>query len=626
VRTSSLETAQELWDRLIDGEVLQPGLYDQDLVDGLQAELRIRGDLRSGLAEMSAQSLIEAIFKVLAPVAEMVTDLLRLYEVISAKRASDPNLRMRFNFDPQEQPLGLDLAAFREWEATLRRKLVTRRFWSWKQQPAWELVETIDGALAQYEQSDGVRPRAEQSQTWPDAGETAPVSGVEELDRRIAAVWDARETFVVEMSKQWPAREDYRLAFGATDGSLDEAVLMVSDFWDHSLAKALRQLAIRGSIARRDLGAEELSTTIATLVDEIDASLDSLPSVERQIDEAVTELESLLSLPMWGKRHELYAAWVCTQIAEAIGHARLSFAVESGYFSFDFRGARLATLDSERGVVELWTELRTAYDRPVGHGRTRGIQPDYRLVTEPAEDPQSTLLAVEVKQYARSFLRNAADALADYTGGLPEAHVVLAAHGPVSSKVLDGLTPNARLRAHVVRHMHPGNKTEIGAFRDLVARHVPPPPSPIAHLIPAQPAKVLDRDGDVRVTLYWDGQGVDLDLHAKLVDGQTVSFSGLRAATPDGAVWLEGDVQDAPGPEVLRISGTDRVVVAVHSYTDRPIASVGARLRVQAGSNELTMTLGPTPRGKDSRWFRALVVFPDRIETIEEFTDGPALD
>lgn len=623
---ASLETAQDVWDRLIDGKVVQPRLYDQDLADGLRAEFGIRGDFRSGLTEVSAQRLIEAVFRGLAPVAAMVADLLRLYEVISAKRASDPNLRMRFNFDSDEQPIDLNLATFREWEARLRSTLVTRRFWSWKQDPAWALVATIDGALPRYEQSDGPRPQGERSVAWPIPGEPAPVSGVEELDRRIAAVWGARETFVAEMSKQWPAREDYRLAFGAMAGSIDEGALMVSDFWDDSLAEALRQLAIRGSLAHRELDTESLSTTMASLVPEIDAALDRLPSEKRQITEAVTELESILSLPMWGKRHELYAAWVFTQIAEAIGHTRLSFVVESGHFSFDFRGSKLATFDTEQGVVELWAELRTAYDRPVGHGRTKSIQPDFRLVTLPVEDPESTLLAVEVKQYARSFLRNAADALADYTGGLPRAHVVLAAHGPVSSKVLEGLTPKARARAHVVRDLHPGNKVEIATFCDLVARHVPPLPSPIAHLIPAQPANVLDRDGDVRVALYWDEQGVDLDLHAKLEDGQTVSYAGLRATTSNAVVRLERDVQDAPGPEVLHIVGTDRVVVAVHSYTDRPLSSVGARLHVQAGSNKLTMTLGPTPPGKGGRWFRALVIFPDRIETVEEFTDGSALD
>ena len=624
---TSIKTAQELWDRIIAEKVFKPQDYDEDLVDGLRAELDIGdGDFRTGLAGFSAQRLIEAVFTVVTPVVVMVTDLLRLFEAIGAKQTSEANLRMRFNFDPHGCPLDIDLTTFREWEACLSRILSTRRFQIWEQRPAWDLVRAIEQGLAQDERPDLAQARSQYPATWPPLNEPAPTSGIEDLDSRITAAWELRESFITSMSARWPARSDYRDGFHRADGSVEQERIMVSDFWDYFLGDALRQVAERGSILGRYELDSARATAIASLVEAIDEALGLIPSVERLVEKAITELISLLSLPMWGKRHELYAAWVFTRIVEAIGQDRLSFVVESGYFSFDFKGVKLASFESDRGTAQLWTELRTAYDQPVGHGRTRSIQPDYRLVLGPAENPESTLLAVEVKQYRRSSLRNPADALADYTGGLPRAHVVLAAHGPVSPRVLEDLTSDARERAHVVRDLRPGRDAELRQFHDVVACRIPASPSPIAHLMPTQPAQTFDRLGDVRLMLFWDSKEVDLDFHAKLMDGQTVNYGRLTAATLNGFAHIERDIRSGPGPEVCNISGNDPIVVAVHAFTPCDFGKVGTRLHIVSGASEVVIPLVPGQGSEGVRWYLAVAVFPDRIETIEQFTSSSPFD
>lgn len=125
--------------------------------------------------------------------------------------------------------------------------------------------------------------------------------------------------------------------------------------------------------------------------------------------------------------------------------------------------------------MQIWTELKTAHPNPIGHGRTGGIQPDYTVAYEPVDDPESSILVVEGKQSLRSALRIHADALADYTSGRPDAQVIVAAYGPVSCRALDGLKDGAKQRAHVVRHLRPGQSPPLDEFRALVTTHTSTP-------------------------------------------------------------------------------------------------------------------------------------------------------
>lgn len=47
---------------------------------------------------------------------------------------------------------------------------------------------------------------------------------------------------------------------------------------------------------------------------------------------------------------------------------------------------------------------------------------------------------------------------------------------------------------------------------------------------------------------------MDLDLHARLENGEVVSFERLESRSPTGSVQLLSDLRDAPGTEVLLVS------------------------------------------------------------------------
>lgn len=610
----TVHTAQECWDRLVDAGLLRPKDYDKDLVEAIRSDLGLPtvADMRTSLAMLPAQDLIDSLFSALEPLAVMLADLLRLYERIHATHSSDPNLRIRFNFDSGSSALDIDLTEFREWEVTVRQVLATRRFWAWNQNAAWNLVTVTERGFV-----DPATPpdrEGRQPLGWAFQGDPAPRSGIDELDRSIARGWQMRAAFLDEVTSRWPERDNSRVGFHAPDGTVEDSRIMVSDFWDHALSDALTQLAHRGAAAAAASRAStDLASIVSALTSDLNAALDAMPSREKQTETNIEELISLLSLPMWGRRHEFYSAWIFAELVEAIGVHRVAFMVRSGRFSFDFGGTHLATFDSVDGPIHVWAELRTPYATPAGRGRTGAIQPDYRLVKEPIDLGDSTILAVEVKQYLRSALKNPADALADYTGGLQKAHVVLAAYGPVSPRVLEGLTPDARARTDVVRNLHPGRGPEIASFRAIVAAHVP-----LARPDLTQDGATIERCGDVRLELTWDVLAVDLDLHAVLPDAREVSFRNLTEATSTGRVALEADILRGPGPEVLTISGTDIVAVEVHAYSGEDIAHVGARIRIVSGLVDTTIQLGPhLPIG---RRCRVLVIGPGGVELGDGFS------
>jgi len=161
--------------------------------------------------------------------------------------------------------------------------------------------------------------------------------------------------------------------------------------------------------------------------------------------------------------------------------------------------------------------------------------------------PASAVLAVECKQYLRTVRKNAAEAMADYTGGLPNARVVVASHGKVSEKVQDKLTPDQRDRSVAISGLRPNSGQPIDDFRRAVADALPPPVQDDGSGIsPATP---------LSITLPRAELAADLKLHVKLVwpDG---SFQWMNRDSPGDSstsgAWLDHGSPD--GSERITIT------------------------------------------------------------------------
>jgi hypothetical protein len=85
----------------------------------------------------------------------------------------------------------------------------------------------------------------------------------------------------------------------------------------------------------------------------------------------IAELQSYLSLPIWQKRHELYAVWIATEIINALPDHICEIHHEKGRIAFAFRETIVATVKSALPPVRIISERRVPFASPVGKSPKR---------------------------------------------------------------------------------------------------------------------------------------------------------------------------------------------------------------------------------------------------------------
>ncbi|TDO51541.1 hypothetical protein EV643_103280 [Kribbella sp. VKM Ac-2527] len=570
--------AQALWQRLVEGEYLRPKTYDADLLDQLPLAMGLPSGqaIEVALAGVPAQDLVRCLLEIAEPFAEMLADLLRLYAEVGARTADRENLRLKFDFG-NGHPLDLLLSAFREQVEHIQRVVVARQARIWTAETLWDLRAMVDrqpGSPPVDHEQFRVWKTEYDDRRWPTSVPRPDDTGIAAADEVVRRCVGVVELFLHDARRladdrnipaaRWvAASEDALPPAPGVVLSLRDVAWADSDHWPAAMLEGLFRFAdvVREHAATDRDAAERFAAEVAGVVgDHISAQ----PQTSLNVEEDVNRLVDLLSLPVWGKRHEMYSAWVLTEIVAAIGVNRITVHVVGGVLEFNFAGSHLATISTAEGPVELWAELRSAYAKPVGHGRSNAIQPDYRISRPPVTAPASALLAVECKQYWQSVRKNVADALADYAGGLPKAHVVVASHGKVSDAVMDKLTPDQRDRSIAVSGLRPNAGAPNTIFRRTIAAKLParpPEPAEGGGIAPSTP---------LTITLTWPKVGVDLDLHAWMhwPDGssQEVNYNtrGEPSASP---AWLDRDDRDGRAPECITVSSPVTAAdVWVHAF------------------------------------------------------------
>ncbi|MEE6289247.1 hypothetical protein V2J52_16455 [Georgenia sp. MJ173] len=558
---ADVSRAAELWRRWVDEGVIRPGDYDTDLLDAVNplvapgTSLTVP-DVGAALEESaaSARDLIRAVVPLISSFAGMMRDLLDLYARVGATQATGGNLRIQYEFE-DGNVVDDSLAAFRTQVETVEE--AARRL-PWLVFPRSRAFES---PLRRLERVETELSRAvtslDNDVVWADDDAVAHpgTTGLPEVDAVIDDWWHlavtcrdvlrsvADDPFSVPTPRDDAPQIQVDLAQAATD------------HWPASQMKAVHGLA---EVSRQ--GSPPAPGKLQATARWLDRFW-----VESPADEMAAALADVLSLPSWGRRHELYAAWVLTQLDAALP-GRLEIDVVDGAIRFPFSATRIATLDvagDDGGPrrVELWSELRSAADDLAGEGRTNAIQPDYVFLDPAAGAPAGAVLAVEVKQYLRSALRNPGLALRDYAHSLPSATVLLVAHGPLSPRVTTLTREEDVDRVAAFAHVRPTVGSRCESFRAAVTGVLPPPPPPPPPSQPsdaarplsgtAVPGVVADTDG-IRFSLRWDPAVHDLDLHARrLATDERISFINLRES------WgrLERDTRDG-GPEELTLLPT----------------------------------------------------------------------
>lgn len=553
-------TAAQLWQQWIDAGVLRVGDYDADLVDLVVQDLERAGGAVVGSASLcdrmdaagwSAQDLIRAVAPAVSSFVGLQRDLLALYTRVGATSATGENLRIEYEFD-EGHPVDVALAAFRGTVAALVRTVVLVQPVRPDPDTAWNIPARdhprdprVREALDHLPWDLCTLPPGTHLPRPEGTGDGRLDQLIERWVTTVQGVLELMHLLGGDSQEVWDAPDD-----GVLPSEVRQVLRgMASDVWPRTALECAHWLAVAVRDAQVVPDADLLGGVHAWL-----ATFDVTDAAPVAVERLVSELTNVLSMPAWGRRHELYSAWVVTQIDEALDRSRLVFELHDGALRFPFRAARIARVETADGPLELWSELRSPLVAPQGRGRTDHVQPDHVFVPPGARGTEAVLV-VEAKQYLRGVTGNPADALVDYLRAHPSAVVMVIAHGPLGAGVENRIPSALAARAQVHRQVRPGRPAEQARFRAAVANELPPP---VAH-------------DAVRLELSWDPDVHDLDLHVTGPAGQ-IWYENL--ATEDGA--LRRDAFDG-GPEILdlRPDGGRPLTVTVRRFGD-PWASVTA--------------------------------------------------
>lgn len=629
-----LENGFQIWQALVRSGLEEarknhlPG-YDAELVGLLKQRLyphatrSLEQELRA--APPSPEAFLEVFFAALKPFSQMLRDVLAMFEAAGARR-SDENLRIAFDFDKASKVLGLTLQQFREVEAFFHRvaRPIVERLWNSNTLSMLDRdVQEVLGPLGVPPQPDVSLVRDSRIRQWiEDNGRPAwlPFPGFlrsanADLDKTLGVAEGLIHYMMAEVLKLGPTYREFEGRLRElpwdehgekeeADEIADEAgderprrtfVTAAHDFWPNSFAKHV----CLGVEAVNDRAVEERPKWAARLATAIRTGFDRPPRRERTLISLEKDFRDLVNLPIWKKRHELYAVWVASRIADALHDLSWEWHPDGDTLRFSFAGVELAMLLSgDGGAHVFWTEKKTALKGSGIFGR-KHIQPDYRIMTVPTHRDDATSLVVECKQYRNWSKKNFGAALDDYAKGCPHAPVVLVNYGPTDPSVLTLVDASRRDRTFLVGNFKPGGDAALDRFRDLVRG---------AYTTLLTP-RVMGT-----IELRWGPMFRDLDLHLFFrlhitpleSEATHIGFGSTQGSLTESpwVEWSEDIRESPPGIERIRIShllNADYDVL-VHDYSGSPgfpQGDMGVRVTLIPGGDERLFV----PRGGSGRWW-----------------------
>lgn len=504
--TNLLNTSWDLWDFLKEKAGLDIKNYDSHIVEELCKGLNIpppREDIKKELQKrnISVELFIGAFLKAIQPYAQMMAALCVFFYLHGVKR-TNKEMKILFDFGKGPEDLGFDLRHFREILCRYRKISQYVAIYGWNHNTLWSLA----GIFRNFWQYDPQDSNADdwllnygQNKKFSFPLPVLPATGVEEIDLWLQRVWQVWVTIILECRKYGSNRDDLR-KYAETQRKESPEIakeqeesyesirrsLELPDFkdWDAKTLFHLDQERWPESMLRGLFGfteklieipkAERLEKAQPT-IQQIQELFSNLPHWERKREVLIKEVLELLNLPIWNKRHELYQTWVLTQIDKALEDYQRTIHHIDGALFLKFSGTHVGTIETEKGRIHIWSELRSPLANPVGEGRKGHIQPDYSLTFEPVTEPSQTLLAIECKQYRRAKPKNFVDALIDYASGRPNAKVILVNYGEMPEKILNQIDENLKQKTLLIGNFIPDRLEEFEIFRDALLQSMPNP-------------------------------------------------------------------------------------------------------------------------------------------------------
>jgi hypothetical protein len=449
--------------------------------EGVEEELKNRlapsaGSLELALRQSTPDDLVRAFFDLLQPFAAMFRDILQFFERAGATEGreqwnimvDDVDLRLehfrRFLKKWNSVPCEIELPAV-DFHGAWGLLNVTRDMPEMEdahvgvgtKQPDGSGFPDVDDWLRAYREPAGRYAEWPRSLTPSSLG--AGYSDVAALGlaavHTIAKGYHSREELVEEHRKRG-------FAYDRDDGlSIRTIAQNETDYWLETLVAGLAHSQSLPPAVKRDLG-ERLQEEFARY-----------PRKKFGAQINIADLQSYLSLPIWQKRHELYAIWIATEIINALPDHTCDIHNEDGKIIFAFRETLVATVISAWPPIRLISERRVRLSEPVGKGRSGNVQPDYGLWRNEA-GIETCGMVVEVKHYKRSAPSSFGDVLTDYSGAFPKAQVYLVNHGPIGGTMRD-IPRDLLARCHTIENLKASHLSARDELHKAVRNYVGKP-------------------------------------------------------------------------------------------------------------------------------------------------------
>lgn len=591
-----ISSPAELWHTIKSKGGLDVKNYDAPIVSATQIKLGLpqSADLSSQLeaSSITIPQFLEAFFQATRPYSAMMTDLLKMFQSVGVKH-SGKSLAIEYDFGKDSGDFSLLLEDFKNftsiWEEVSRMTATEQ----WTLDSLWTLnraLQSLRYVPGDYDLSNWLQEY--RSGIWPDKLPQPANTGTDDLDGLLFRVWNVlnevytvSSTFSQERQKlhAFTQRESMELGGETEDVKLQLYAQIDRDRWAESTLQGLfSQVAMVSNEIKNGSGNSRLY-----LKQKLESVFSQVEVKEELRIELIERTLEFLDLPVWKKRHELYATWVSTVIAEAVGHERLRIHKTNDTLKFSFSGTHFATLDDGNEPMHIWSELRSPLATPISKKRKKAIQPDYTILRAPISSPESAILVVECKQYKRSSKKNFLEALIDYANGRPNAKIILVNYGPVNNAMIQEAPLNLQARLVAVGEMRPYSAIAFRQFQTEVREALLP-----ATLPKSETAPDTER---LKFELSWTSPNTDLDLHLCFRnESQDTLVSYMNPGSIDRFPWmqLQRDIHTAGLPEIIEIFKfeTGEYLLSVHNYnTLNSISNCQATVRFKMNGVEYAL-------------------------------------
>ncbi|MBD2752501.1 hypothetical protein [Spirosoma validum] len=257
---------------------------------------------------------------------------------------------------------------------------------------------------------------------------------------------------------------------------------------------------------------------LAELSVELNTFIDKYPKVPLEMEIHLSDFDSILSLPIWKKRYELYSVWIATEIIKALHGHNIELHHDKGRIAFAFHETLIATVHSAKDPFILVSERRSPLFDPIGKGRSSAVQPDYGL-WKTRKGQEDCAMVIEVKHYKKSSKKNFVDLFVDYARAFCLAEVYLVNHGP-TGKVIEGvksISTNLANRCHPIQHLTPLNTEAREKFAVAVRKCIGEP----------QKVMLVKNQGVVKTVVFDVSASMNTLLNSSAADELKSSILGI---------------------------------------------------------------------------------------------------